>query len=268
MFPDRSVLNRPVFIIGCGRSGTTALGQMLERHPQLAYLNEPRHIWLYEPRTDIWTDKARRRRGRLRLTAGDLTALAAARIADAFAAEVRLQKARRLVEKLPINTFRIGFIAQLFPDALFVHLVRNGIEVARSIAKYAEAGPWFGHDGYKWQLLSEYAREKGEGNFVDLSTSDFLRGILEWRLSVSCAFEDLRGLPGHRTLEIRYERFVEDPVAACDLLERFIGIDADARMRQFAATQIQRQSAPAEVRSLPPEALAMAGDLLLRLGYL
>jgi hypothetical protein len=35
-------LTRPVFIVGCGRSGTTILGEMLGRHPQLAYLNEPR----------------------------------------------------------------------------------------------------------------------------------------------------------------------------------------------------------------------------------
>ena len=31
----------PVFIIGCGRSGTTILGRTLAEHPRVKYLNEP-----------------------------------------------------------------------------------------------------------------------------------------------------------------------------------------------------------------------------------
>ena len=69
LLPGTGALVRPVFIVGCGRSGTTALGEVLGRHPLLAYLNEPRDIWLYEPRTDIWSAKAGARGGRLRLSA-------------------------------------------------------------------------------------------------------------------------------------------------------------------------------------------------------
>ena len=108
LVPGTGALVRPVFVIGCGRSGTTVLGQILGRHPRLAYLNEPRDIWLYEPRTDIWSASAHARRGRLRLSADDVQPAAAARIRRAFAAEVRLQRAERLVEKLPINAFRVG----------------------------------------------------------------------------------------------------------------------------------------------------------------
>jgi hypothetical protein len=48
-------LERPVFIIGCGRSGTTILGATLAQHQLVTYLNEPCHLWFSAyPETDIW----------------------------------------------------------------------------------------------------------------------------------------------------------------------------------------------------------------------
>ena len=45
----------PVFIIGCGRSGTTILGDTLSRHPKIKYLNERRDLWHKSyPEFDIW----------------------------------------------------------------------------------------------------------------------------------------------------------------------------------------------------------------------
>ena len=36
----------PVFIIGCGRSGTTILGKTLSNHPKIKYLNERRDLYI------------------------------------------------------------------------------------------------------------------------------------------------------------------------------------------------------------------------------
>ena len=150
-----------MFVVGCGRSGTTALGGLLGHHRAIVYLNEPRHIWATEPRTDVWSDEARWRGGRLELTADDLTPAAGDRIRRLFAAEVRGEGAARLVEKLPVNSFRIGYLDALCADCLVVHLVRDGHAVARSIVVRAANGPWFGHDDYKWKLLAELARARG-----------------------------------------------------------------------------------------------------------
>ena len=44
----------PIFIIGCGRSGTTLLGKMFDAHPAVRYLYEPYHLWAaIEPATDF-----------------------------------------------------------------------------------------------------------------------------------------------------------------------------------------------------------------------
>ena len=243
------------------------MGKLLSQHSQIAYLHEPRHIWCYEPKTDIWSEKAQLHGGKLNLTANDFTDYAATRIYRQFAVEVRSHRAQRLVEKLPINSFRISFINRLFPDSLFVHIIRNGIEVAQSIAKRAEVIPWFGYGNYKWQLLSEYACGRGEGELVPLCTDNLLKGMLEWRLSVSSGIEGLASLPAERSLNVRYEDLIQDPHRVCDSLESFIGLNPSGEMRQFAATQIYRRSSSASTVSLSPVMCQIGADLLTQLNY-
>jgi len=267
-FPDWTVLKQPVFIVGCGRSGTTVLGELLGQHRRLAYLNEPRHIWFIEPRTDVWTERARERKGAIRLTARDVKPAVAAQIRREFAVAVRLNHGTRLVEKLPINSFRIDFINQIFPDAMYIHLIRNGIEVARSIASLAGRNEWQGHDGYRWQLLAALAREHGDEQLVELCHDHFHRGLLEWRLSVTAAREALDAIPQNRRLEIRYKGLLRQPLTTCTLLEDFIGVEPSEEMRQFAKDRIARRSPPADTGALTPAGRYIAGDLLAELGYL
>ncbi|MEC4986483.1 MAG: sulfotransferase [Oscillatoria sp. PMC 1068.18] len=267
LLPTDKILKRPVFIVGCGRSGTTILGKMLSQHSEIAYFNEPRDIWLCATQTDIWTRKAQVRSGKLKLTAADLTPEIASRIKNEFAVRIRLKNGSRLVEKLPINSFRIGFLNALFPDALFIHLLRNGLEVAQSIATLAETKPWFGRKDYKWNLLKDYAVARGDGELVELSTNNFLKGILEWRLSVESSREGLSNLASDRWIEIRYEDLLENAIAVCTTLEQFIGLEPSQEMRQFAATQINRKSPRISQNSLSPAIEQIAGELLTRLNY-
>lgn len=258
-----------MFIVGCGRSGTTILGRLLEQHPQLAYLNEPRRIWKLDQRTNIWERPTRLGRRHLEMTEKDVRPDIHTRIARAFEAEVREQNAARLVEKLPINSFRIAYLDAMFPDALFVHVLRNGLEVARSIDRVRDTLMWFGRDDYKWTLLAEYARQQGLGALAELAGNDtILRGLLEWRLSVMSCLTDEQRLPATRWLELRYEDLLADPVTACVTLEQFIGVEPDRAMRDFAASQVQRRTAPVDVTALTPAMERIAGDLLRRLGYL
>jgi len=268
VFLRNAAVDRPVFIIGCGRSGTTIMGEMLSKHPALAYLFEPRDIWSYEPRTDIWSERAEQLGGRLQLGADDMRPETTAKIANAFGAELWLQRGTVLVEKLPINSFRIAYIRAMFPDARFIYLLRHGLEVARSIAKLAPRGLWFGHNDYKWRLLSDLAQKSGDARLVELCTSDELRGLLEWRLSFLAARAALQRLPRGRWIEIRYEDLVAEPLAVCRQLEAFLGLPPSDAMRRFASVELGRRSHAASVGDLSPEAREIAGDLLAELGYL
>lgn len=265
--PLTGAVSKPVFIVGCGRSGTTILGELISQHPAVLYLNEPYLIWELDPRTDIWTERAKRRRGRLELTANDVKPLAAKRIRKAF--QLHLWKAgkQQIVEKLPINSFRLGFLMSMFPDARVLHIIRNGAEVARSISKFGP-GEWYGFDDYKWHQLASLARSRGEGHLLDLCRDDFTRGLLEWRLSVTSAFQSLEGIPGDRRLELRYEALLTDPGKATDLIIRSFRLPDSPEMKNFAARSIGRQTSGFDMSQLTAEHLEIAGHLLARLGYL
>jgi hypothetical protein len=253
----------PIFIIGCGRSGTTILGKLLSQHPDVTYLNEPRDLWLADPRTDVWSAKAHARGGRLTLTPRDVDRVYAHRLRAAFAGAAAAPGRGQLIEKLPVNSFRVGYIARIFPDARFIHLLRNGLEVAASIASVAEAFTWYGHDDFKWRLLVDEANARGLDELALLASGDLrLRGLLEWRLSVTSAREALATLSPERVCELHYRELVDDPLGACARLEAFAGLQPSDAMRGFAGRELRRRSPVlAEAQLTQPEN-RIGGDLL------
>jgi len=120
-----STLDRPIIILGAARSGTTITSEIIKRHPDVAFWLEPKYVWRYgKPlaRDDVRTfDDA---------TSGVKRYIR--RVFDRYAA--RREKGR-FMEKTPSNCFRVPFIHAVLPDALFLHIVRDGRDVARSSVK-------------------------------------------------------------------------------------------------------------------------------------
>jgi hypothetical protein len=68
------MLDRPIFVIGCGQSGTSILGRSLGAHPDVAYLHERRDLWIAAfPEADVWNAESGRRGGKIRLDERDYT---------------------------------------------------------------------------------------------------------------------------------------------------------------------------------------------------
>ena len=102
---------RPVFLVGCGRSGTTIIGTALSKHPRIAFLNERRHLWYAAyPESDIWTHRAAARGGRLVLTAEDADQQRSERLSRLFQFKALIARRPVVVEKLPVNAFRLEFL--------------------------------------------------------------------------------------------------------------------------------------------------------------
>jgi hypothetical protein len=263
----RPRLDRPVFLTGCGRSGTTILGTTLSQHPLVTYLNEPRDLWVSGyPQTDIWSPEARRRNGALIMTAAVCSRRRNRRLRRLFASAI-VRGRPRLIEKLPINNFRLGFIRAVFPDALFVHIVRNGLDVADSIARRCAEGGWFGVNDYKWERLVEYAESRAEYRHLPtLCRTDFERGLLEWRLSVETARGFYASLPKDRNLEVTYEALLRETRIVLERIESFVGLPPDELVHAFGDANIRRSAEPAR-RAANGSAQAIAGDLLADLGY-
>jgi LPS sulfotransferase NodH len=254
----------PVFILGCGRSGTTILGKVLSKHGKIAYLNEPRDLWSSAyPETDIWTSKACTSGGRIHLSAADAVDAKSRRIRRMFRFETLVSGRPLLIEKLPINNFRLGLIRAIFPDARYIHIYRNGLEVASSIATANKTGDWFGSGGYKWHKLVEYARAEGNaGDAAALCATDLEKGLLEWRLSTEAAISFLAELPNTAFFELSYEEFVTHPANAVARIFRFVGVHADAEIEAFVTETVSRRSDKVDERMVSEKLKAIGGRLL------
>ena len=124
----------PVFIIGCGRSGTTILGNTLSNHPKIKYLNERRDLWHKSyPEFDIWNKNTQN--PKLYTDEKDVVSKNNNLLHHLFFREQVLGKSTILLEKLPINNFRLNFLKNSFPNAKYIYLTRNGLEVSKSIGK-------------------------------------------------------------------------------------------------------------------------------------
>jgi hypothetical protein len=232
-------VSRPVFILGCGRSGTTIFGTALSKHKSIAYLNEPRHLWFAAYlETDIWTARAAKRQGKLALTAEDADQQKSDKLRRLFRFETILANRPLLVEKLPINSFRLSFINEIFPDARFIHIHRNAVEVARSIANQCESGLWFASHEY------------------------FQMGLLEWRLSTEAIVKFLHGLPDERYFEVSYEQFLQTPVSLLEQVFAFLEIGYDADAEEFVRHEIHRRSGKITESAVSEQETRIAGQLL------
>lgn len=262
-FGPSKPIQRPIFILGCGRSGTTILGRAMSHHPSITYLNEPRHLWVAcYPETDIWSIRAGDRLGKLQLTHHDVREDASQKLRRLFGREARATGRPVLIEKLPINNFRLSFISAIFPDARFVHIVRNGIEVARSIEKMIPKG-WFGADDYKWEQLIHYAGERPEtAHLPALCRNDFERGLLEWRLSTEAVNEFLDQQDGQCFCEVSYEELVTDPNEVINRVLEFIGLPRSVAVDLFAKGEIRRRSTKSDDQ-IQGEDSARVGGMLL-----
>lgn len=266
----RPELDRPVFVVGCGRSGTTVLGDMLSRHSHVTYLNEYRQLWTRAyPQTDIWSERAVERGGRIDLAPEVCSPERDRKLRVNFYCETLARGGSRLVEKLPINNFRLGFVDSVFPDALYVHLLRNGLEVARSIERMSESDLWYGHDDAKWKLLVRYARAHERYSGLDeLCDTYRKRGLLEWRMSVEAATEFLESVAPERRLNLTYEELLEDPAGCAARMEDFAALPREDAVVAFAEANLKRRSPRIEVTRLSDVEERLVGDLMRRLGYL
>ena len=168
---------QPVFIIGCGRSGTTILGKTLSKHPEIKYLNERRDIWHKAyPELNIWDERID---SILYADEQNFSDKKNKKIKKFFFREQVFNKSKILLEKFPINSFRLNFIKKNFPQAKYIYITRNGIEVSKSIEKKIEKQNWY--KGKKFDLLKSFDLEKYEKLNIQKNIE---KAMWEWRLSI------------------------------------------------------------------------------------
>ena len=122
--------DRPVFIIGMPRSGTSLVEQILASHADIHGAGE---LWDIGEMAAAFPDPAGSGR-HYPLSAGAVTPVVLDSLAEHYLA--RLQQlndtARRVTDKMPHNFLYLGLIAQLFPRSRIIHCTRNPLDTCLS----------------------------------------------------------------------------------------------------------------------------------------
>ncbi len=267
------------YIVACGRSGTTILGKILQQHPDVCYLFEPYHLWAAVlPETDA-TNLYERVEGRMILDGDSADDAVRLRFRRAIGDAARRAGRRHLIEKTPHNAMRIGFLEALSDDPRYVHIVRDGVAVARSIARvagdntYAIAtrpglNQWWGEDDIKWRTLCADARRRGyfPDEIEDLRT-DLQRGAFEWLVTM-LEIERYRARLGDRMLDIRYDDLRSDPRQTLTRIAEFVGFGPIPSWLDAGEAMIgSPRTHPPDSLELPPTIADAFNECQVRLGF-
>ena len=272
-------VEKPIFILGTGRSGTTILGIVLSMHREVGYLNEPKAIWhLIHPHEDIIGNYSRTE-AVYRLTAEDATAEMRQRAAQMFGAYLSTVRARRLVDKYPELIFRVDFVREVFPDARFIFLARNGWDTCRSIATWSERlgvavkgeqHDWWGVADRKWQLLVAQLVKRdplfsGCADEIERFDRHLDRAAVEWIVTMR---EGLRLMETAADVvhAVRFETLTARPAETIAALCEFCELPRDETFEAYAEETLHPVPAR-EPFDVHPKIAPMFYETMKEMGY-
>ena len=265
-----------MIVLGVRRSGTTLLRVMLDRNPELAVPDESyfvpqlarRHRTPVDPAAFL--DDLRRlptlvdwglspASVQARLRPGMTTDDAIAAVFAAYAAE---RGKARWGDKTPLYMQHVDLLERLFPDARFVHLIRDGRDAALSFLS-VQAG-----------LMTEgWGHPRDAAGFA-----------CQWATEVASARELGARVGGQRYRELRYEALVADPEGELRTVCSFAGLEYDPAMLDYVGQTDSARKAHQQRLNEPPRQNVrewrtemsesdrhafeeVAGALLAELGY-
>lgn len=257
--PQLKKVEKPIFILGTGRSGTTILGVVLSMHRDVGFLNEPKAFWHHLcPHEDL-VGNYTAGPATYRLGEDDITDGLIRKAHRIYGAYLAATFAVRVVDKYPELIFRVPFVQAIFPDAKFIFLVRNGWDTCASIDKWSkrlgtsrggEVQDWWGINNRKWNIfLSEVVAGSGDLKSVydDVKsvTSHTDMAAMEWILTMQEGLKLMNDLPGVVHM-VRYEELTSSPEETLMKITDFCELPEDRAFLNFAGQALS----PA--RSRPP----------------
>lgn len=220
--------NPYLFVVGCQRSGTTMLQRMLDAHPDLTVAYDSlfitrvirgQPVGFDPPLSPSIADSAC---GHPRFSRLGLSDAAVARAVDrggrysefvtAVYDELAAAQEKPLAgEKSPGYCRHLERLHALLPWARFVHLVRDGRDVALSIREWGKGAA----------KLELWRREP------------IAVGALWWRRDIRLGCGQGRALPTNRYREFRYERLVGEPEPTLREMAEFLGLPFSTAMLEY-----------------------------------
>jgi hypothetical protein len=222
-------IDRPIFIVGPHRSGTTLLYRLMAKHPEVGFFNmlnkrlpghprlanfltgivkpdypvEAQQIWDRFKRNDVDV-----------MTAEDASPAVAEwyrRLVDRVLA---IRRRERFITKYPRLSLRLDWVDAVFPDALFIHMTRDWRAVVnstlnRKVKREGRGGGWFGVYVPGWKDLESLPHEVASARIFRIVTR---------------ALEEDAGRFGDRMMQVSYEDLCWEPVAVLKSLTAACGL--------------------------------------------
>jgi hypothetical protein len=241
---------------------------LIAAHPKIEMLYEANWLWMDHFRSQRDFSKGDQ------LFVEDVTPKIKNEINEVFTQILASNdQASILLEKDPRHSLRIPFINVVFPRCKFIHIVRDGRNVACSLMrrhkemrtghmrKKKDHQWWRSGDGWAEQRIQDWQRYR-ELPLIDACA-------WQWRLTLEKTKSDLSQIEPERTLSVRYEDLVVDPLKQAETILSFIGVSVSREVACEAAKVHDRASKWQEILSRDQQRVfrEIAGTTLIDCGY-
>ncbi len=279
---------QPVIVIGAARSGTKLLRDTISRDPNIDCVPyDVSYIWR------LGNEKSPDDE----LTLEQLTPSIRRKILrqiDAFSTGKPF-----LIEKTVGNCLRVPFVREVFPQAKFIHLIRDGRDVVESAFRQWVARPDWRYifqkartfplalaPGYAMSYAFKTAyRSLTRGTKKVSSWGPVYHGLSEdlgqrstlevcarqWAVSVERSREGLRTVPQNQVFEVRYETFVASPLVVIEAIMHHIGAKpSGCKSQGYEHISLENQGKGLRnlTSSQQESVLSIIEPMLIELGYI
>jgi len=233
-------LNRPIFVVGCSRAGTTLVYKTFSESRQLGSLQKETH--------DFWSSL--HPVAQLDWNSHSIPAHLASYQDRLDASRLFFTETgcRRIVDKNNQNGLSIPYLYKLFPDAHFIFIRRNpgdNIEsLIRGWGKPDEFGTW------SEKLPETVNIDKGRYKRWCFFLADGWRDYCQASIEDVCAFQyasinaailQAREIvPQLQWHEVAYEEIVSDPLQSFRRLFQSCGLNFDSTLKEHCESVLQR----------------------------
>jgi hypothetical protein len=212
-----TLIDRPFFLVGAERSGTTLLRLMLDHHPRIAFNLESEFLvscissdGAY-PDTHFYADWLRAHRGFQHSRFSIDESLSYVDLVNDFLNQKRARDGKEIVGA----TVHYDFpkLKKIWPRARYIYLLRDGRDVANSVVQMGWAGNAY------------------------VAADHWIRAEDEWN--------QLRpGLDRNQWIEVRYEHLTANTKSELERICVFMGVDYSEHMFDYAKTTSYRVPDP------------------------
>jgi predicted lipid carrier protein YhbT len=205
----------PVFVLSCERSGSTLLRYIIDTHPQVC---SPAHLHLGQLCHSLYTSifysigqtmKVTDEATRERLVAGEVRT-----IVDEFMQRYAKAKGKQMwCEKTTENLQYLGVVSDVFPDAKYLCLYRNCMDVVHSSIECGRLG-----------FLPELVP------YVQKSPDNIVAAMVESWVEKTSKLLEFELAHSSQSFRLKYETLVVEPFQTLQTMFAALGLDWDEKL--------------------------------------